>query len=163
MAAVTSSIPLSLYLTDHLRSASTFGCLLAAQPWLASAPRGTGEAVIVMPGLAANDISTAPLRGYLRGLGYDARGWGLGVNMGPTRKVLNGLYPLVEELAAHRGSKVALVGWSLGGIYARMIARTIPDSISQVITMGSPFRLVHDHQSRASKLFNRLAPFHAPR
>jgi pimeloyl-ACP methyl ester carboxylesterase len=163
MASPTSTVPLPLYLTDHLRSLSSFGCLLAAQPWLASAPRGTGEAVIVMPGLAANDLSTAPLRGYLRGLGYDAQGWGLGVNIGPTRKVLNGLQPLVEKLAAHRGSKVALVGWSLGGIYARMIAKQIPEAISQVITMGSPFRLVHGHQSRASRLFDRLAPLQAPR
>ena len=161
VAGARVSVP--LYLTEHVRSLGTFGCLLAGQPWLSIAPRGDGQPVIVMPGLAAGDITTAPLRGYLRGLGYDAAGWGMGVNVGPTRKVLTGLTPMVEELAQRSGQPVALVGWSLGGIFSRLVARQIPDSVSQVITLGSPFRYRYREPARGFDVVNQVLRIHAPR
>ena len=161
VAGARVSVP--LYLTEHVRSLSTFGCLMLGQPWLSIAPRGNGQPVIVMPGLAAGDFSTAPLRGYLRGLGYNADGWGLGVNVGPTRKVLSSLRPMVEDLAQSSGQPVALVGWSLGGVFARLVARQVPDSVSQVIAMGSPFRYRYREPARGFDVINQLLGLHAPR
>lgn len=161
VAGARVSVP--LYLTEHVRSLGTFGLLLAAQPWLSIAPRGDGQPVIVMPGLAAGDLTTAPLRGFLRGLGYDAIGWGMGVNVGPTRKVLSGLRPMVEDMAQRSGQPVALVGWSLGGLFSRLVARQVPDSVSQVITMGSPFRYRYREPARGFDVINQLLRVHAPR
>jgi len=160
--ADVGSVPLPFFLTDHARSLMTFGCLAAALPILARAPRGDGRPVIVLPGLGAGDLSTRPLRSYLQSIGHEASGWGLGINLGPTRKVLNGITPIVEELAALHDSPVALVGWSLGGVFARAVARQVPEAVSQVITLGSPFRFEHPHQARSIKIYNRLSPFHAP-
>ena len=97
VAGARVSVP--LYLTEHVRSLGTFGCLMLGQPWLSIAPRGNGQPVIVMPGLAAGDFSTAPLPGYLRGLG---------VNVGPTRRVLSGVRDLgavqiLKEWSVARG------------------------------------------------------------
>lgn len=161
VAGARVSVP--LYLTEQVRTLGTFGCLLLAQPWLSLAPRGDGQPVIVMPGFAAGDFSTAPLRGYLRGLGYQADGWGLGLNVGPTRRVLNGLRPMVEDLAQRTGQPVALVGWSLGGIFSRLVARQVPESVSQVITMGSPFRYRYHEPVRGVDKINQLLGWHAPR
>lgn len=161
VAGVRVSVP--LYLTEQVRTIGTFGCLLLAQPWLSTATRGNGQPVIVLPGFAAGDFSTAPLRGYLRGLGYAAEGWRLGLNVGPTRKVLTSLRPMVEQLAERSGQPVALVGWSLGGIFARMVARQVPDSVSQVITMGSPFRYHYREPARSVDMINQLLGLHAPR
>lgn len=163
MRVAGSRVSVPLYLTELVRTAGTFGCLAAAQPWLASAPRGDGQAVVVLPGFASGDLSTAPLRGFLKGLGYEAFGWKMGVNVGPTRRVLRGLQPLVEQVAAAQGGPVALVGWSLGGIFARMVARTIPASVSQVITLGSPFHYPYQSAARSFDVVNQLLRFHAPR
>jgi len=94
--------------------------------------------VIVLPGRGGNDAATAPLRAYLRSLGHDAHGWGLGVHRG---EVLHNVTLLKRRLAAlHEsgGRPVALVGWSLGGIVARELARQEPEQVSHVITFGAP-------------------------
>src|ERR1700749_2228610 len=90
------SIP--LYLTEPARGLADLAFLPLAAGWLASAPRGDGHGVLVLPGLLASDMSTTLLRGFLRRLGYEVRGWNLGRNVGPTDAVLDGL-PLA--LAAH--------------------------------------------------------------
>ncbi len=110
--------------------------LLAQAPALAAAPRGRGERVLVWPGFGAGDTSTTPLRGYLRYLGYDVRGWGLGRNDGDVLALLDSLVALLED--ASRDAPVSLVGWSLGGYLAREVARECPERVSQVITLGSP-------------------------
>lgn len=163
MRIAGSRVSLPLYFTEQVRTVGTFGCLVAAQPWLATAPRGDGQSVIVLPGLASGDLSTAPLRGFLRGLGYDVSGWGLGVNVGPTRKVLRGLQPLVDELASTKGRPVVLIGWSLGGVFARIVARAIPSAVSQVITMGSPYHYRYRAPVRGVDFVNQLLRLHAPR
>ena len=97
VAGARVSVPLDL--TEHFRSLGTFGCLMLGHPWLSIALRGNGQPVIVIPGLAAGDFSTAPLHGYLRGLG---------VNVGPTRRVLSGVRDLgavqiLKEWSVARG------------------------------------------------------------
>jgi len=112
--------------------------LALRSPWLARAPRGHGEPVILLPGLGASDASNAALRGYLRGLGYDAHGWGLGRNRGDVRGMVPEVERLAVRLAERRDGRVHLVGWSLGGVIARGVARRRPDLVTQVITYGSP-------------------------
>ena len=79
-----------LLLTEPVRGLADLAGLLVAGPALLAAPRGDGHGVLVFPGLLAGDSSTAPLRGFLRWLGYDVRGWDLGRNHGPTEAVLAG-------------------------------------------------------------------------
>ncbi len=105
---------------------------------LAGQPRGHDEPVRVLPGLSASDASTAALRRYLRRLGYDARGWELGRNTGDVPRLAAAELAIVADDAARRGQRVHLVGWSLGGVIAREIARERPDLVAQVITFGSP-------------------------
>lgn len=123
------------------RAVTEVGLFAAALPTLlAFAPRGDGHPVLVLPGMLAGDASTALLRGALRQLGYDARGWGLGRNFG-TRVVGNdgkNLLALVEAIFEGTGRRVSLVGWSLGGILARLVAQRQPELVRQVITLGSP-------------------------
>lgn len=108
---------------------------------LGLAARGDGQPVLVLPGLLASDRSTTALRKTLNELGYDARPWCLGRNRGPRSIGPNGeqLMARVETLFQETGKKVSLVGWSLGGILARLVTRRMPDRIRQVITLGSPF------------------------
>ena len=103
-------------------------------------PRGDGHPVLVLPGLLAGDFSTAPLRRFLRALCYDARGWKLGLNRGPTPALRQHLPSGSRTSTTRHGRKVSLVGWSLGGIYARELARAFPDRVRLVVTLGSPFR-----------------------
>lgn len=99
---------------------------------------GDGHPVLVMPGFMASDTSTSPLRSYLDDIGYDAHGWQLGRNYG-SEKYLDLLIEKVEDLFLESRQKVSLIGWSLGGVYAREVAKQKPNLIRQVITLGSPF------------------------
>ena len=111
---------------------------VALWPALQKAPRGDGHPVLVLPGLAASDASTTLLRRYLKNRGYDARGWGQGRNLGPRPGVEEGMTDLLHRMQAQSGRKVSLVGWSLGGVYARLLASKFPDMVRNVITLGSP-------------------------
>jgi pimeloyl-ACP methyl ester carboxylesterase len=104
----------------------------------------------------ASDQSTQLLRGVLAARGFDVHGWSLGVNVGPSPRIIDGVMSLVEHMHATTGREVSLVGWSLGGLYAREIARTLPDAVRQVITMGSPFRMTAADRSTVSDLFDEL-------
>jgi pimeloyl-ACP methyl ester carboxylesterase len=127
-----------------------------------AAPRGDGHGVLIFPGLLASDPSTGPLRGFLRWLGYDARGWDLGRNYGPSEAVLAGLPRAVLRHAERTRRPVSLIGWSLGGIYAREMARRYPGQVRQVITLGSSYALTNPGQSHAYGPYQRLGFLHAP-
>ena len=131
--------------------------LLAAEPLRAlielcagkvAAPatvEGDGHPVIVYPGLGAGALNTAQLRSYLRSCHLDVHDWEFGVNTGPERPLdewLGALVARVRMLHAREGRRVSLVGWSLGGIYAREIAKSCPEAVRQVITLGTPHRSV---------------------
>jgi pimeloyl-ACP methyl ester carboxylesterase len=151
---------LPLYLTEPGRAVGDYGLYLAARPLISRLPRGDGHPVLVLPGLLADDISTRTLRAVLRRLGYDAQGWGLGRNIGPTAACVNGTRDLMARLTDKHQRPVSLIGWSLGGIFARDLARQSPESARQVITLGSPFRLARNSQSRATKVFDRFSHLH---
>jgi pimeloyl-ACP methyl ester carboxylesterase len=109
-----------------------------ALPRLLGAPRGDGHTVVDIPGWKAPELSGAPLRAYLRALGYDARGWGFGTNTGDPRRDVDRLTRRVLELVEDGGAPLSLVGWSLGGVIAREVARRHPEAVRRVITYGTP-------------------------
>jgi len=117
-----------------------FAALVPALPLLARAPRGDGHPVLVLPGWLASDRSTWALRRFLRDRGYHVHGWRLGRNLGPDASTVAGLAARLAALRDRHGKKISLVGWSLGGIYARELARRFPGDVRQVITLASPFR-----------------------
>ncbi len=116
-----------------------FGAVLPAWPALRRAPQGDGHPVIVFPGLSANDGSTFPLRQYLQSLNYSVSGWNQGFNFGARAGVLNAARDQVQATFEATGQKVSLIGWSLGGVYARELAKMMPDQVRSVITLGTPF------------------------
>ncbi|MCP4616744.1 MAG: alpha/beta hydrolase [Bradyrhizobium sp.] len=134
-----SAPPSRLLLALELRGILELQAFFASYPLLRRAPRGDGHPVLVLPGLAASDASTELLRGYLRAQGYAAHGWKQGANRGPRPGVEAGMDSRLAELAGRYRRKVSLIGWSLGGIYAREMARRAPELVRQVITLGSPF------------------------
>lgn len=143
------------------RAVFELGAVAAASPLLRALGRGDNHPVLILPGFLAGDSSTAPLRSILQSQGYWVHGWRLGRNLGPTLDVVDGLVDRLHELHERHDRKVSLIGWSLGGIYARRLARKWPDMVRQVITLGSPFRITPDDRSAASALFDRLQPTHA--
>jgi len=146
------------------RATVELAAFAACSPAAVLAPRGDGHGVLVLPGFMAADSTTRALRLLLRGLGYDARGWGLGRNLGPTAAVLDGMGALVRDAHTSTGRAVSLVGISLGGVYARELARRSPVRVRQVITLACPFRLPPrysgPHLSNASRLYRALGPLH---
>ncbi len=133
--------PPSLFLTavELHRAISELSTLPAAWPLLRRVPRGDGHPVLVLPGYTASDISTTPLRRYLTGLGYDVYAWELGRNWGIVGDIEERMYARAVSIYEQTGRTLSLVGWSLGGIYAREIARRLPHASRQVISLGSPF------------------------
>ena len=132
--------PSRLLFALELRAFPELGGFVASLPLLtALAPRGDGHPVLVLPGLVTSDRSTVPLRSFLKGRGYATYGWALGRNYGPLPGFEEKMLDRVKELADKHGRKVSLVGWSLGGIYARQLAKMLPDEVRGVITLGSPF------------------------
>ena len=121
------------------------------------APVGDGHGVMVLPGFLAGDGYNAALRRFLDGRGYAAHGWGMGQNLGPLDGVLERLEQRLHELASEHGP-ISLVGHSLGGIFARELARIYPDSVRQVISLGSPFGEGRMTASIPARLFNALNP-----
>ena len=149
-----------LYLTDPARAAFDYTLLAYATPLLAALPRGDNHPVLVLPRLHATDASTSTLRTVLKRLGYRTYGWQLGRNIGPTSKVVHGMRARLDYLTNRYQRPVTLIGWSLGGIYARQLARRTPQAVRQVITLSSPIRLVRHEQSRANRLFHLYAHEH---
>jgi hypothetical protein len=108
----------------------------------ATLPPGDGHPVVIFPGLAADRRSIAPLRDFCAKLGYAAYDWGRGFNTGPQGDVdawISSLAQDVRGLTASHRRRVSLVGWSLGGIYAREVAKKLEGRVRQVITIGTPF------------------------
>ena len=131
------------------------------------APRavGDGHRVIVYPGLGAGEWSTMRLRSTLAAAGFESVDWGFGLNRGPRGRVsqwLDRLAAAVEAERASDGRRVSLVGWSLGGIYAREIARAVPHAVRQVVSLGSPFGAEAD-ATHAGWLYRILSGAKPPR
>ena len=151
--------PVSLLVTEPLRALFDY---CAAKVGLPPQEIGDGHPVIVYPGLAGGSMSTSHLRRFLTDSGFTAYDWEGGINTGP-----EGAFPewiarfeqRVRELRRDHGRSVSLVGWSLGGVYAREIAKLCPQAVRQVVTLGTPFGSLGgaNHAGTVYKLFKRDA------
>lgn len=148
--------PGALRLLLEGRALWEYGALLAAAPWLMRLPAGDGHPVVVFPGLAAGDATTLPLRFFLRTLGYTPYRWEQGLNRGPRAGVLETCRNTVAQAAQRHGTRVSLIGWSLGGIYAREVAKMLADDVRCVLTLGTPFA-GHPRSTNAWRLFEWLS------
>lgn len=123
-------------------------------------PAGDGHAVLVLPGFMASDRSTIVLREVMRAHGYKAEGWRLGRNLGPSDAVIGGILAGLENLHRRDGRRVSIVGWSLGGLYARFLARARPALVRQVITLASPFRMEEGEWGTAEVVWEEVETLH---
>lgn len=131
--------PGMLRLALEMRAPWELGAALAAYPFMRVAPRGDGHPVMVFPGLAAGDFTTLVIRHFLSDRGFSVHAWEQGLNFGPRPGVLEACLDKIRQLRADTGRTVSLVGWSLGGVYARELAKMLPDDVRTVVTLGSPF------------------------
>jgi pimeloyl-ACP methyl ester carboxylesterase len=161
MGAPTVTAPSRWLLLLEAGAPLEYAASLAAAPWLLNAPRGDGHPVVVYPGFLASDFSTRPLRRLLARLGHDAHGWEQGRNLGARAGTLDQALVQVRALHARHGRRVSLVGWSLGGLYAREVAKRAPEAVRQVVSLGSPFTGPRD-ANRAVATYRRLQRGRAP-
>jgi pimeloyl-ACP methyl ester carboxylesterase len=129
---------------------------LLLSPLLLSAPRGDGHPVLALPGFLASDLSMAPLRRYLALLGYETHAWRMGRNIGGVSKMRATLLARLAKIHRDAGRKVSIVGWSLGGVYARDLALQAPEMVRYVVTLGSPFAN-HVRATNATRLYELLS------
>ncbi len=127
-----------LLFTEGGRAAFEFGLFAATRKILKNGPKGDGHPVLVLPGFMTSDRSTSVLRNYIDSLGYNVKTWDMGLNLGGPEYAFK-VADRLEEISDEYGKKVSIVGWSLGGVYAREVARQVPEKVRQVITLGSPF------------------------
>ena len=149
--------PPSLFLMlAEARSLLEFNSSLLLSPLLMRAPKGDGHPVLALPGFLASDLSMAPMRRYLKELGYDTHAWKMGRNFGGVSSLRGALRDRLTEIHESTGRKVSIVGWSLGGVYARDLALQLPDMVRAVITLGSPF--ANDvRATNATRLYEALS------
>lgn len=106
---------------------------------LAQNIRGDGRALLLIPGLLASDARMEPMRAILNRAGFEAYHWGQGRNFGPKADSLDAIDRRVDEIRRMTGGPVTLVGWSLGGLYAREYAKLAATKVGGVVTLGTPF------------------------
>src|ERR1700680_3937753 len=126
-------------LLAEARGIFEFNASLLLSPLLMRAPRGDGHPVLTLPGFLASDLSMAPMRRYLKELGYDSYAWKMGRNTGGIARMRAALRDRLAEIHAATSRKVSIVGWSLGGVYARDLALQEPSMVRYVVTLASPF------------------------
>ena len=148
--------PSALLMLLEGRAQLELAASVAAAPFFNQLPKGDGHPVLVFPGLSAPDITTFPLRRFLKSRGYEAYEWEQGFNLGPREGVLQKCRERAEMLAQKHGMQVSLVGWSLGGLYAREIAKEVPGLTRCVVTLGTPCG-GHPKATNAWRLYELLS------
>lgn len=137
------------------RALVELGAFYALRGALSMLPKGDGHSVLVLPGFLASDRSTKPMRDLLNSLGYKAYGWDMGRNIRIDNARETAMNALLDRLHDDSGRKVSIIGWSLGGVFAREIAKNAPDKVRQVISLGSPISNDRGH-TNARRLFEKL-------
>jgi pimeloyl-ACP methyl ester carboxylesterase len=155
--AAGAAKPPSLFWTlSEGRALFEMGSFYALSGALRRLPKGDGHPVLVLPGFMATDRSTLPMRRLLDDLGYETHGWGLGRNVRIDAAREADMNALLARIYMHSNErKVTIIGWSLGGVFAREIAKAAPHMVRQVITLGSPISNDRGH-SNARRLFEYL-------
>ena len=148
--------PNPLLLLLEGRAPWELAALGAALPLLRRAAPGDTHPVLVFPGLGASDLSTLPMRNLFDRLGHIALPWNQGLNFGPRPGVLEQCEADLEEAYRRYHRKARLVGWRLGGLYAREVAKRRPDLVRSVVTLGTPFA-GHPRATHAWKLFELVS------
>lgn len=135
----TKRPPLLWSLTEGYRALVELGIHFPYRLFSRLPKSGDGHPVLILPGFLASDTSTIPMRSFIYNLGYSVNGWGAGRNFADVEN-LDLMIEKVEHLYEKHGRKVSLIGWSLGGVFARQIAKARPHMVRQLITLGSPFK-----------------------
>ena len=138
---------LALFGIEPLRAALEFATHQVSRAE-ARPDAGDGHPVIIFPGMGTDGTAVAPLRRHCQSLGYEALDWGRGFNKGPQGDIdawLTDLKAHIAELLSGFEQSATFIGWSLGGIYARELSKTMGRQVRQVITMGTPFNASADH------------------
>ena len=148
--------PNALLMLLEGRAPWELAAMLAATPLLNKLPQGDGHPVLVFPGLSAPDFTTFPLRNFLRARGYEPYAWEQGFNFGPRPGVLERCQARADALFKKHQQPVSLVGWSLGGVYAREVAKALPQQTRCVITLGTPFG-GHPRANNAWRLYEKVS------
>jgi pimeloyl-ACP methyl ester carboxylesterase len=130
-------------MTEAPRALLEMATLPYAWPMLMSAPHGDGHPVLLLPGFMGDEKSLVALQWYLRNRGYSVETWGFGRNVGFHRKHADALVQKIRYIHHQTGRKVSLVGWSLGGLFSLYGAHSAPESVRQVVTLGSPVTADH--------------------
>lgn len=137
------------------RAILEFGAFGLLRRQMRNLPKGDGHPVLVLPGFMASDRSTRPMRKLFDDLGYDSYGWGLGRNVRFNQTREREMSDLVERIFDETNQKISIVGWSLGGVFARELAKMHPDVVRLVVSLGSPISNDRRH-SAPSRLFEAI-------
>lgn len=149
--------PKRIWTLTEGRAMLELGAFIATRPLLGTLPRGDGHSVMTLPGFMASNSSTSPMRGLLSRLGYDAHGWESGRNLRVDNALISRLEGQLDSLYRSSGRKVSLVGWSLGGVIARELAKLQPEKVRLVMSLGSPITNDRDRaSSNVRSLFDWL-------
>jgi pimeloyl-ACP methyl ester carboxylesterase len=124
--------------TEPSRALTEFGMSYSYNALFKSDKKGDGHPVMILPGFMSTKASTAALRNHLTNLGYEVHDWGMGRNLGKVEYIPFILAQL-DGIFKRSGQQISLIGWSLGGIFARQLAKERPNIVRQVITLGTPF------------------------
>lgn len=155
VAATMAKPPHPFWTLTEGRAIFEFGAFgLFSRP-MRNLPKGDGHPVLVLPGFMASDHSTRPMRRLFNDLGYTAHGWGLGRNVKFNETREREMSDLVERIYEENGEKLSIVGWSLGGVFARELAKMHPDIVRLVVSLGSPISNDRRH-SAPSRLFEAI-------
>jgi len=136
MASLAAPAPYKMLM--EMRAPLEWASIAPALPYLLAAKRGDQRHIMLAPGFMADELSMWPLAQFLRWLNYRVHQWGLGTNRGNVLEDAEHLGNKVQHLAEQTGAPVTLIGWSLGGVIAREVARARPSAAREVITLGSP-------------------------
>ncbi len=147
--------PSTLMMLAEGRAVLELASFYALRPMLRTLPMGDGHPVLVLPGFMASNSSTKPMRQLLTDLGYDVHGWELGRNVRIDSSRVAAMANQLKRLHKSTGRKVSIVGWSLGGVFARELAKMHPEAVRSVITLGSPISDDRNH-TNARRLFEML-------
>ncbi len=144
------------FFTEGGRAMFDWGLSLFSKPIWGDLPSGNGEPVLLIPGFMASDASTKFIRYFLKKKNYTAYPWDLGTNTGNFSKTYPQILEKLQAISEEQGQKVNLIGWSLGGVFAREVAKEKPELVKSVITMGSPFASI-TQETNASWLYNLVS------
>lgn len=108
------------------------------RPWTPAKAR-TARIVMLLPGFGAHPGRMRYMARHLEAAGHTVKRWGMGLNLGASPDIIDRIEERLLAIHARYGQPVHLVGWSLGGVFAREVAKRHPDKVAKVVTLGSPF------------------------